>query len=91
MFVMINDGGGLNKNASGLEVGRVLTQRTHIFEFLSHGTAVSLLRGSECRDSKVSPTLLHSSAISPAHVTIVIDILVRFRTAFRLGREAEDS
>lgn len=87
---MINDGGGLNENASELEVGRVLTQRTHIFEFLSHGTAVSLLRGSEFRDSKVSPTLVHSSAIPPAHVTIVTDILVCFRTAFRLGREEED-
>ncbi|THH15047.1 hypothetical protein EW146_g5371 [Bondarzewia mesenterica] len=51
MFVMTNDGGVMD--SSPLDAERILVQRTFIFRLLSSGLAVTLLRGSEFRDSKI--------------------------------------
>lgn len=53
MFVMANDGGLLENNRD-LAAERILVQRIFLFDILSHGIAVALLRGAEFRDSKVS-------------------------------------
>ncbi|KAI0067591.1 P-loop containing nucleoside triphosphate hydrolase protein [Artomyces pyxidatus] len=52
MFVMLNDGGGsAGENTS--ETQSCLVQRRFIFDLLSGGVAVSLLRGAEFRDMKI--------------------------------------
>jgi hypothetical protein len=53
MFVMVNDGGLLETNA-GLAADCILCQRVFLFDLLCHGIPVTLLRGCEFRDSKVS-------------------------------------
>lgn len=54
MFVMTNDGGVLDDQNLA---GQILTQRIFIFDLLSQGTSVTLLQGTEFRDSKVSLVL----------------------------------
>lgn len=67
---MLNDGGVLDlkdddseddpgPRTKEMKAEIILVQRTHIFEFLSGGTAVCLLRGCEFKDLKVSQCLLH--------------------------------
>jgi ATP-dependent RNA helicase DDX60 len=53
MFVMLNDG-GMPKNTNDDTTMRILLQRNFIFGLLTSGVAVTLLRGAEFRDSKVS-------------------------------------
>ncbi|KAI0948028.1 hypothetical protein AcW1_009642 [Taiwanofungus camphoratus] len=50
MFVMTNDGGVLDDQNLA---GQILTQRIFIFDLLSQGTSVTLLQGTEFRDSKI--------------------------------------
>jgi ATP-dependent RNA helicase DDX60 len=53
MFIMTDDGGPV-ENDILRRSERALTQRTLIYEFLSRGIAVALMRGAEFKDSKVS-------------------------------------
>ncbi|PCH35165.1 hypothetical protein WOLCODRAFT_91452 [Wolfiporia cocos MD-104 SS10] len=53
MFVMTNDGGVIADDNGPLAAERILTQRVFLFDLLSHGISVSLLRGAECRNSKI--------------------------------------
>ena len=50
---MLNDG-GMPKNPNHDTTTRILLQRNFIFGLLTSGVAVTLLRGAEFRDSKVS-------------------------------------
>lgn len=52
MFVMTNDG-GIVQTKTPLEAERIIAQRAFIFGLLTSGIAVTLLHGSEFRDSKV--------------------------------------
>ena len=54
MFVMANDGGVLHETGSRFVSERVLCQRVFFFQLLSRGIAVTLFKGVEYRDSKVS-------------------------------------
>ncbi|OCH85272.1 P-loop containing nucleoside triphosphate hydrolase protein [Obba rivulosa] len=53
MFIMVNDGGTLEDRTSPLLAERVLLQRIFLFDILSQGVTVTLLKGAEFRDSKL--------------------------------------
>jgi hypothetical protein len=52
MFVMLNDG-GTRKDTNYDTAIRILIQRNFVFDLLTSGVAVTLLREAEFRDSKV--------------------------------------
>jgi hypothetical protein len=54
MYVMLNDGGIVEPNASTTEVDCILAQRVMMLELMSQDLACCLLLGAEFRDSKVS-------------------------------------
>jgi ATP-dependent RNA helicase DDX60 len=51
---MANDGGLLDEKASKPMAERILCQRVFFFNLLSRGISVTLLKGAEYHDSKVS-------------------------------------
>ncbi|KAH9899786.1 P-loop containing nucleoside triphosphate hydrolase protein [Cubamyces lactineus] len=53
MFVMTNDGGVAEESSSEAHAERVLLQRVFIYNLLSQGVSVTLLKGAEYRDSKI--------------------------------------
>ncbi|KAG5652595.1 hypothetical protein H0H81_004426 [Sphagnurus paluster] len=53
MFVMTNDGGVLDGIQPRLAAERTLMQRMFIYDLLSGGLPIALLRGAEYRDSKI--------------------------------------
>jgi hypothetical protein len=74
MFVMANDGGLLNENASEATAKRTLCQRIFFFNLLSVGISVTLFKGAEYRDSKVH--CRHRSTNILTHLVIYADIIV---------------
>lgn len=59
MFVMTNDGGLLptdsaDTEAHSVSAERILVQRMFIFDILTAGIAITIIKGAEFRDSKVS-------------------------------------
>lgn len=54
---MTDDGGSVHSDLM-LQAERALIQRTFVYELLSSGIAVALMRGSEFKDAKVAPVCL---------------------------------
>ncbi|KAH9846953.1 P-loop containing nucleoside triphosphate hydrolase protein [Lenzites betulinus] len=54
MFVLTNDGGAMEGRTSNAYAERVLLQRVFIYTVLTQGVSVTLLKGAEYRDSKIS-------------------------------------
>lgn len=55
--MMTDDGGSVHSDLM-LQAERALIQRTFVYELLSSGIAVALMRGSEFKDAKVAPVCL---------------------------------
>ena len=53
MFVMINDGGMLEGRESAQSAEHLLIQRSFMFDLLGQGISLTLLKGTEFRESKV--------------------------------------
>ncbi|KAI0776031.1 P-loop containing nucleoside triphosphate hydrolase protein [Trametes elegans] len=53
MFVMTNDGGVVEESSLDAHADRVLLQRVFIYNLLSQGVSVTILKGAEFRDSKI--------------------------------------
>ncbi len=63
MFVMFNDGGVLEKEPRPYTPERLLLQRLPMFQLITQGLPLALLRGAEFRDSKVSLYHISSNAV----------------------------
>ncbi|EGO30017.1 hypothetical protein SERLADRAFT_413254 [Serpula lacrymans var. lacrymans S7.9] len=74
MFVMMNDGGLLEtKDIDSLAAERILCQRVFLLDLLASGIAVTLLRGAEFRDSRISSFVYESQRESLAKGPSVSD------------------
>jgi hypothetical protein len=65
MFVMINDASILDRGEWSESLKAVLVQRTFIFDILASGISVTLLQGSEFRNSKVDSESSRASCHLP--------------------------
>jgi ATP-dependent RNA helicase DDX60 len=52
MFIMTDDGGSVPSDLQ-LHAERALIQRTFVYDLLTNGIAVALMRGAEFKDAKV--------------------------------------
>jgi hypothetical protein len=77
MFVMANDGGPLDEDASDATAERTLCQRIFFFNLLSRGISVTLFKGAEYRDSKVHRhSMSHTSIDTLTHLMVYTDIII---------------
>ncbi|CAA7261143.1 unnamed protein product [Cyclocybe aegerita] len=72
MFVMTNDGGLSDENATELQASRAFQQRSFLLGILSSGISVALLKGAEFRDSKILSFVFesHSSSLAKLHLAL---------------------
>ncbi|KAF8069236.1 hypothetical protein FPV67DRAFT_1415532 [Lyophyllum atratum] len=79
MFVLINDGGVLDNHPKRLSTEKVLMQRIFVFDLLSRGLPIALLKGAEYRDSKILSFVFeqvrdsHSQATFPESLHVILD------------------
>lgn len=82
MFVMTNDGGAFQLEPTvekTLQAERILSQRIFILNMICTGTGVTLLKGAEYRDSRVS----HLSSFCSFLIIFFEDPFLRLRTKIR--------
>ena len=61
MFIMLNDGGVLEETGGPGVFESLLLQRLSLFDLITQGFPIALLRGLEFRDSKVCLRLRYSA------------------------------